>query len=261
MHKRLDGLLVEKGLAGDLNKAAALAMSGAVTVDGLAVSHAGAQVKKDARVEVAFSSDDYVSRGGLKLEGALDDFTIDISGLECCDIGSSTGGFTECMLRRGASKVYAFDVGRNLMHERIARDPRVTLIENYNFRRFAERRVSSGDMPPPTEIEKIIKSARRCRFVAVDVSFISIIKILEALAVGMESVSKTLALVKPQFELPPRLVPRGVVRDEAKAARAAEDVGKRAELLGFKSAGISASKIKGARGNKEFFVYLVKEQG
>lgn len=260
MKTRLDGLLVEKGLAADLKRAAAMAMAGAVLVDGRAVSHAGAQVKNDAAVEVTVSSDDYVSRGGLKLAGALDDFGVDIAGLECSDIGSSTGGFTECMLRRGASKVYAFDVGRNLMHERIARDPRVELIENYNFRRFADRSVPSGVPLPPTEdVARQIKSARRCRFVAVDVSFISVTKILDALADGMEADFKTLALVKPQFELPPRLVPRGVVRDEAHAARAAEDVGKRAELLGFKSAGISASKIKGARGNKEFFIYLVKE--
>ncbi|PKN01114.1 MAG: TlyA family rRNA (cytidine-2'-O)-methyltransferase [Elusimicrobia bacterium HGW-Elusimicrobia-1] len=259
MKTRLDRLLVEKGLSPDIKKAAALIMAGAVTVDGRPCPHAGSQIASDADVAVIVSADDYVSRSGAKLEGALDDFAVKLDGLECCDVGSSTGGFTQCMLRRGAAKVYAFDVGKNLMHERVARDPRVKLIEDYNFRRFSAGSVF-GIHDVPSDVDKVVDAARMCRFVAADVSFISAVKILYALADGMKAAFEALVLVKPQFELPASKVPGGVVRDEKSAAEAVEKVRAAASALGFQILGAAPSRLKGARGNREYFLYLDRKR-
>jgi 23S rRNA (cytidine1920-2'-O)/16S rRNA (cytidine1409-2'-O)-methyltransferase len=268
MKTRLDRLLVEKGLAPDVKKAAALAMAGAVTVDGLPCPHAGAQISRDADVALILSSDDYVSRSGAKLEGALEDFKVNLNGLQCCDVGSSTGGFTECMLRGGASKVYAFDVGKNLMHERLARDPRVVLVEDFNFRRFPEKcdisigplSIIYGNLPPIMDTGEAVAAARLCKFVSVDVSFISVTKILSALADGMRTDFRTLALIKPQFELPASKAPRGIVIDEKSLAEAVEKVRAAASALGFDIIGTAPSRLKGARGNQEYFICLDKKR-
>jgi 23S rRNA (cytidine1920-2'-O)/16S rRNA (cytidine1409-2'-O)-methyltransferase len=239
---RLDVLLAARGLADSRQKAQALVMAGRVRVDARRATKPGTPVSPEASIEV-LAGPDHVGRGGLKLEGALDDLGLDPAGRVALDVGASTGGFTQALLARGARRVYAVDVGRAQLHEKLRADPRVVLLERTNARRLSAAQVGEP-----------------CGFAAVDVSFISVLKILPALRPLLASDAQLAVLVKPQFELGRGRVGRGgIVRDAADHRAALEHVARGAVALGYAVAGACASRLLGAEGNREFFLHLRRE--
>jgi len=236
---RLDTWLVAHGHAPSRQRAQALVMAGRVFIDGAPATKSGASVKgrPSVRVEpVPFQ----VSRGATKLAAALDAFGLNPSGRIALDVGASTGGFTQTLLERGALRVYAIDVGRGQLHDRLRRDPRVILCERVNA-----RALSSRDVP------------EACGFATIDVSFISALKILPALPPLLVPGSDVVVLVKPQFEVGRTQVGRGgVVRDPALHLQALRGVASGAQDLGYAVRGAHASPITGVAGNREFFVHL-----
>jgi 23S rRNA (cytidine1920-2'-O)/16S rRNA (cytidine1409-2'-O)-methyltransferase len=237
---RLDVWLVERGLAPSREKAQALVMAGRVRVDGQAAAKPGTAVPSDARVEV-LAGPEHVGRGALKLEGALDAFGIDPAGRVAVDVGASTGGFTEVLLARGARRVYAVDVGRGQLHERLRGDARVVVRERVNA-----RALSPAHVPEP------------CALATVDVSFISVLKVLPALRVVLAATADVVVLVKPQFEVGRRLVGRGgLVKDPHLHGDVLAEVAARAtEEHGYAVWGAVPSPIAGMEGNREFFLHL-----
>jgi 23S rRNA (cytidine1920-2'-O)/16S rRNA (cytidine1409-2'-O)-methyltransferase len=239
---RLDAALVERGLVESRSKAQGLIMAGRVRVDGGVVTKAGTPVGPDAALELV-EAPRYVSRGGDKLQTALETLGVDVGGELCLDVGASTGGFTDCLLQHGAARVAAVDVGRGQLHERIASDPRVTVLDGLNARYLEPGRLPFS---PAT--------------VTVDVSFISLRLVLPA-AVGCAAEAwRALALVKPQFEAGRAEVRRGVVRNPEVRRRVLEDVASFATGggLGRPSVvlGVCDSLVPGPAGNREFFIYL-----
>ncbi len=213
-------------------------LAGEVRVNGSRSDKAGTQVPTDARIEISGTSAKYASRGGLKLEGALEDFAIDVSGKTCLDIGASTGGFTDCLLVRGARYVYAVDVTPEQMVWRLQQDPRVKQIK------ANARNLRPEQIPEPADL------------VTVDVSFISVAKVLPAVVAASGPRAEYLILVKPQFELDRGDVGRGgIVRDAALHARAVERVRVAAEAAGLRVEGVRPSRVTGAEGNQEFFLH------
>ena len=239
---RLDLLIVARGLAPSRERAQALLLAGQVRVDGVAVTKSGTQVATDARVEVIGEALRYASRGGLKLEGALQDFGIRPEGKTCIDVGSSNGGFTDCLLQHGARKVYAVDVTIDQLDWKLRQDPRVVTIErNARYLR-------------PEDIGETVD------LIAVDVSFISVAKILPALAPLASPRADFLVLIKPQFELEKRDVGKGgVVRDPSLHRKAIESVTRAAAAAGLNVFGVHASRIAGAEGNQEFFLHARRD--
>jgi len=183
----------------------------------------------------------FVSRGGEKLEGALAHFPIQVSGRICLDVGASTGGFTDCLLQAGASSVWAVDVGYGLLDSKLRNDPRVHLIERTNFRFF-----------------EVSRLAEKPELAVIDVSFISLAKILPKIAEALAPDGDVLALVKPQFEGTPKEVPGGFVKDEATRQMILGRVLQQVQEAGFQLKGTSDSVLKGRKGNQESFFYLVK---
>jgi len=239
---RLDTLLVEKGLAASRHKAQALIMAGRIMVDGLRAEKPGQSIPCDADLSVE-EEFPYVSRGGLKLEGALNAFAIDVSGLVVLDAGASTGGFTDCLLQRGAQRVVAVDVGYGQLDWKLRNDLRVTMMERRNIRFF-----SQDDLPCPIDAA------------VADLSFISLKVVLPALAAMLQPGKWLLAMVKPQFEVGrPSVGKGGVVRDPEKIREAVESVKTFAQTHGFKVLGEVESPIRGPKGNREFFLYLTRE--
>ena len=231
--------LVERGLADSREKAQALVMAGRVRVDGQAVGKAGTAVAPEARIEVMPGAA-YVGRGALKLEGALQAFGVDPAGRVALDVGASTGGFTEVLLARGAVRVYAVDVGRGQLHERLRQDPRVQVRERVNA-----RHLSAADVPEP------------CGLATMDVSFISVRKVLPALRPLLAPGADALVLVKPQFEVGRGRVGRGgVVSDAALHAEVLAGVAAASAELGYAVVAACPSPIAGAEGNREFFLHL-----
>jgi len=242
--KRLDLLVVERGLADSREKAQAMILAGEVRVNGSRSDKAGMQVATDARIEVSGTSAKYASRGGLKLEGALEDFAIDVSGKTCLDIGASTGGFTDCLLSNGARCVYAVDVTTEQMVWRLQQDPRVKQIKEN------ARNLRPEQIPEPADL------------VTVDVSFISVAKVLPAVVAAAGPRAEYLILVKPQFELDRGDVGRGgIVRDAALHARAVDRVRTAAEAAGLRVEGVRPSRVTGAEGNQEFFLHARNRDG
>ncbi len=236
---RLDVWLVEHGRAPSREKAQALILAGAVRVDGRPAAKAGAPVRPEARIEV-IAGPLRVGRGALKLEGALAALGLDASGRTALDVGASTGGFTEVLLERGAARVYAVDVGRAQLHERLRRDARVVLLERTNARRLSSREVPEA-----------------CTLAVMDVSFISTLAILPALRGVLTADADVLVLVKPQFEVGRRQVGKGgLVSDPALHLQALQGVARGAQQLGYAVAGACPSPIAGAEGNREFFLHL-----
>jgi 23S rRNA (cytidine1920-2'-O)/16S rRNA (cytidine1409-2'-O)-methyltransferase len=234
--------VVAAGLAETRTKARALILSGRVLVDDTPVDKVGARVRDDAQLRLRGNAGSFVSRGGEKLEGALQDLEIDVRGLACVDVGASTGGFSDCLLSRGAASVVAVDVGRGLLHEKLRRDSRVRLLERVNARRLR------ADQLPG-----------RIDLVVVDVSFISLRLVLGPVARAAPDAS-ILALVKPQFEVGrERVGKRGVVRDEALRDEAVAGVVCAAEELGLRAAGRVDSRIAGPKGNREIFLWLHRD--
>jgi 23S rRNA (cytidine1920-2'-O)/16S rRNA (cytidine1409-2'-O)-methyltransferase len=238
MRKRLDVLLVERGLAETRAQAQALVMAGLVP------GHAkpGEQVDESSPLEVERPLP-YVSRGGQKLEHALDVFGVDVAGLDCLDVGASTGGFTDCLLQRGAARVIALDVGRGQLHPRVRDDPRSTVLERVNVRRLAE-------LPFAPEL------------VTCDVSFIGLrVALPPALALAKPGWS-ALALVKPQFEAGRAEVGKGgVVRDPEVWRRVLHEVSEASLAWDAEPAGVADSGLPGPKGNREFFLYLRHRPG
>jgi 23S rRNA (cytidine1920-2'-O)/16S rRNA (cytidine1409-2'-O)-methyltransferase len=215
-------------------------MAGRVRVNGLRAAKAGARVTEGSSVAVEATAE-HVGRGALKLAGALDAFGVDPAGRVAVDVGASTGGFTEVLLARGAARVFAVDVGRGQLHERLRQDPRVVVRDRSNA-----RRLSPEVVPEP------------CGLAVMDVSFISVRLILPALRSVLGANAEAVVLVKPQFEVGRRQVGRGgVVRDAALHLQALRDVAEAAQAEGFGVRAACASPVAGAEGNREFFLHLV----
>jgi 23S rRNA (cytidine1920-2'-O)/16S rRNA (cytidine1409-2'-O)-methyltransferase len=236
--RRLDVLLVERGLVESRSRAQALVMAGRVHVDGAPVTKAGAATAPDATVEV-IAPPRYVSRGGEKLETALAAFGIQAAGERCLDVGASTGGFTDCLLQHGAAAVAALDVGRNQLHERLLADPRVTVIDGTNA-----RSLDCGALP------------FRPTLVTADVSFISLRLVLPAVLACAQELWRALVLVKPQFEAGRGDVRRGVVHDPRVRRRVLQDFADFATRSGWAVLGVCDSCVPGPAGNREYLVYL-----
>ena len=247
-HKqRLDQLLVERELAISRSRAQALLLAGRVRVGSGDAARRdrkpGEMVATDIEVTLD-ASPRYVSRGGEKLAGALDAFGIDPAGRVCLDVGASTGGFTDCLLQRGASRVYALDVGRGQLAEPLRQDARVVSLERTHAARLDP---ASGDR---LELPELVGLA------VADVSFISLTRLLRGVAAQVEPGGDILPMVKPQFELSPREVPKGVVRDPAARAEAVARIQQHATSLGLEVIAEAESVLVGPSGNHEFFLHL-----
>jgi 23S rRNA (cytidine1920-2'-O)/16S rRNA (cytidine1409-2'-O)-methyltransferase len=238
--KRLDVLLVERGLAETRSQAQALVLAGRVRGH----SKAGEQVEESTELEVA-EGPRFLSRGGEKLAGALEAFGLDVAGEDCLDVGASTGGFTDCLLQSGAARVIALDVGYGQLHPRLRADPRVTVLERTNV-----RGLRCEELP------------FRPTFVTCDVSFIGLAKALPP-ALGCAAQGwRALVLVKPQFEAGPADVGKGgVVRDPEVRRRVVDQVVGQAPGWGAEVVGVEPSQLLGPKGNQEFFVHLVDASG
>jgi 23S rRNA (cytidine1920-2'-O)/16S rRNA (cytidine1409-2'-O)-methyltransferase len=237
---RLDRVLVERGLAASREQAARLILAGTVRVDGLCVDKQGKLVPLDAEIVVSVPEEAYVSRGGIKLAAALDAFHVDPRDLIAMDVGASTGGFTDCLLQRGARKVYAVDVGYGQLDWRLRQDARVIIIDRTNIRYLAPSLV-----PDPIDMA------------VVDVSFISLTIVLPCLMPFLTPQATIIALVKPQFEVGKGQVGRGgIVRDDGQRAAVTEKVLALARTLGLESFGVMDSPISGQKGNREVLVGL-----
>jgi len=239
--KRLDILLVERGLAESRQKAQAMILAGEVTIDAKRAEKAGQPVAEDARVEVHSRLQKYASRGGFKLEGALEDFRVSPQGKVCLDVGSSTGGFTDCLLQQGAARVYAVDVNTDQLAWKLREDPRVIVLKKN------ARELAPGDLPEHADL------------VVIDVSFISVTKILPGAVACCKPGGKLLILIKPQFELERADIGKGgIVRDAKLHERAIASVRRAAESLRLTGLEVSPSRLPGAEGNQEYFLHAVK---
>lgn len=241
--RRIDTLLTERGLAGSRTRAAESVRAGRVRIgrDGPRVTKPGQLVSADAELLVE-DERRYVSRGGLKLEHALDELGIDVAGRSCLDVGASTGGFTDCLLQRGAARVVAVDVGYGQLDWTLRNDPRVSVMERVNA-----RRLTPGDLPYRPDLATI------------DVSFISLVKVLPAVAECMAEGGEILALVKPQFELGRGRVRGGVVRSEEERREALLSVASSATELGLAVNGFAPSGLPGPKGNRETFIHCATD--
>jgi len=240
---RLDALIVERGLAASRERARALVLAGQVRVAGQTVTKAGTLVDRDAEISLDTPDHPYVSRGGLKLAHALDVFRIDVTGRLALDVGASTGGFTDVLLRRGARRVVALDVGHGQLDWRLRTDPRVVALEHVNARTLV-----AGQLP---------EDARRFDVVTIDVSFISLRVILPALPPLLGPDADVVALVKPQFEAGRDEVGKGgLVRDPAVHQRVVAEVRAEAGRLGLATIASCDSPITGVEGNREFLLHL-----
>jgi 23S rRNA (cytidine1920-2'-O)/16S rRNA (cytidine1409-2'-O)-methyltransferase len=236
---RLDVLLVERGLFETRSKAAAAVMAGLVLVDGRPAAKAGEAIAEDSELTLKSDPCPYVSRGGLKLRAALDMYPIDVHERICLDVGASTGGFTDCLLQAGAAKVYAVDVGTAQLHSKLKSDPRVVSRENTHAKLLRPEWFD----PKPT-------------LAVVDVSFISLAQVLPFILPCLAPPFELIVLVKPQFEVGPKLAPKGVVKDPAVRLQAVDKIRAAAAALGLVERGSVESPAKGPKGNVEFLLRL-----
>jgi len=237
---RLDVILVERGLAGSRERAKSMIMAGKVLVDDFPVDKAGTLIDKNARVQLRSEDIAFVSRGGIKLEQALKDFSLDVSGMICLDVGASTGGFTDCLLMHGAKKVFAVDVGYGQLAWKLRQDSRVIAIERTNI-----RSMKTGTLPSPVDLATI------------DVSFISLKIVVPSVSKFLKKGGSILALIKPQFEVGKNKVGKGgVVKDPNLHQEIVDQLIIFFEQLGLTSCGIYPSPILGPKGNREFFILL-----
>ena len=239
MRVRLDHLVVERGLAPSRERARALILAGHVSVNGQRATKAGTQVDASADVTLIAPDHPYVGRGGIKLAHALDAFHVDVDGRAALDIGASTGGFTDVLLKRGATRVIALDVGHGQIDWMLRNDPRVVVLEHFNA-----RHLQPSDLPGPVDI------------VTIDVSFISLRQILPVVPPVLCPNADVIALVKPQFEAGRGEVRKGIVRDGGVQARVLEEVSAAARDVGLSPVGSTPSPITGAKGNVEFLLHL-----
>jgi 23S rRNA (cytidine1920-2'-O)/16S rRNA (cytidine1409-2'-O)-methyltransferase len=240
--ERLDLLVVERGLAESITRAQAVILAGQVVVDDQRVDKPGTRVPVDAELRLKGEVLRYVSRGGLKLEGALDHFALDVTGAVCADIGASTGGFTDCLLQRGAVRVHAIDVGYGQLHEKLRKDPRVISRERVNARHLTD-----DDLPEPVAV------------IVVDVSFISLTLVLPPVLPRLTQGGVLIALVKPQFEVGPAKIDKGgVVRDAVARQQAIDDITEFVRGQGLTIRGVVDSSIAGPAGNLEALLVAVR---
>jgi 23S rRNA (cytidine1920-2'-O)/16S rRNA (cytidine1409-2'-O)-methyltransferase len=238
--RRLDLIIVERKLVQSRERAKAMIMAGKVLVDDLLVDKPGTMINEDAQIQ--FKGDDipFVSRGGVKLKGALTDFNLDVSDMICLDAGASTGGFTDCLLANGAKKVFAVDVGYGQLAWKLRQDNRVVVIERTNIRNMKQDAL-------PCLVDLI----------TIDVSFISLKIIVPSVAKFLNNNGNILALIKPQFEVGREKVGKGgVVKDPVLHQQITDDLSDFFEKIGFISCGIFPSSILGPKGNREFFILL-----
>ncbi|MGN0174089.1 MAG: TlyA family RNA methyltransferase [Acutalibacteraceae bacterium] len=240
MAERLDVYLCEKGLVESREKGKALIMAGIVFVNNQKVDKPGFQVKEEANVEIRGETLKYVSRGGLKLEKAMENFQITLKDKICADIGASTGGFTDCMLQNGAKKVYSIDVGYGQLAWKLRTDERVVNLERTNFRYCTNEQV-------PDELD----------FASVDVSFISLTKILPVMQTLMKKNAESVCLIKPQFEAGKEKVgKKGVVREASTHLEVVNKIIDFAVSIGFSVENLEFSPIKGPQGNIEYLIHI-----
>ncbi len=239
--ERIDALLVTRGLAASRDRAKRLLLAGQVLVNDQPIDKAGTRVSVDAAIRLRGADHPYVGRGGLKLAGVLEDLDLDVTGLRCLDVGSSTGGFTDCLLQRGAREVVAVDVGTNQLHWRLRQDPRVLVHEQTDVRSLT-RELIGDDIA----------------LVVIDASFISLRLVLAPLPPLLDPGTLVLALVKPQFEVGRSQIARGgVVHDDVVRLQAVDGVSEIARELGFEEIARAESHIAGAKsGNREVFLEL-----
>ncbi|MEW5978021.1 MAG: TlyA family RNA methyltransferase [Acidobacteriota bacterium] len=240
MKERLDKLLLERGLVSSRQQAQALILQGEVLVNEQRVDKPGTRVESTLPIRIKNPPLRYVSRGGLKLEKALDHFALEVSGWICLDLGASTGGFTDCLLQRGARRVFAVDVGHNQLDWKLRSNPQVTVIEGVNARYLTYGQIGSS-----------------VDLITLDLSFISLTLVLPVLKSFLKESTTVLCLVKPQFEVGKGQVEKGgLVRDPAKHRQVLQSVQSFAVNLGYEVIGIVESPITGAEGNREFFLAL-----
>lgn len=235
---RLDALIFKRGFAPTLNKSTAFIMEGKVTVDGKIITKPGFVVKESSEISIKESAE-FVSRGGIKLKKALCDFDVDVKDKICLDVGASTGGFTDCLLKNGAKKVYCVDVGYGVLDLKLRNDFRVVNFEKTNIRYFDKKYLKD-------DIDLAV----------VDVSFISLEKVLPKVKELIKKGGEIIALVKPQFEAPKGSTKKGVVKNERIRRQAIDKIKNFSEGIGLKLLGETASPIKGPKGNLEHFLYL-----
>lgn len=244
MKERLDVLLVKRNLAESREKAKAIIMSGNVYVDGQKEDKAGSMFPDTVTIEVKGLQLKYVSRGGLKLEKAIDQYSISLEGKICMDVGSSTGGFTDCMLQNGAIKVYAVDVGTNQLAWKLRQDERVVSMEKTNIRYLEPNQI-------PDSID----------FISIDVAFISLTKVMQPVRELLKDQGEVVCLIKPQFEAGREKVgKKGVVRDPMVHIEVIEKVICHVVSLGFRILNLDFSPIKGPEGNIEYLLHIQKSQ-
>ncbi len=244
MKTRLDELLAKKGLFESRTKAQSAIIAGLILVDGQKIEKPGTKVDETDEIRILGDACPYVSRGGLKLVGAIDSFNVDVNDLVAADIGAGTGGFTDCLLQKGAKKVYAIDVGYGQIAWKLRNDKRVTVIERKNARELSE-----SDLGEKVDL------------VVMDVSFISILKILPAIQNILKESGDVITLVKPQFEAGKDEVPKGgVIRDKKTHDKVLSNIKTGVEALGFNVIGQIQSPITGRDGNVEYFMHLRRIQ-
>lgn len=242
---RLDQLLVDRGLFASREQARRAVMAGIVDVEGRRVDKPGTDVPLASRLEVHGPKEPFVSRAGRKLAAALDHFAIDPAGWVCLDVGASTGGFTDCLLQRGAARVYALDVGYGQLDQRLRNDPRVAVMERINARHLAP-----DALPEP------------CHLITVDVSFISLAKVVPALLPHLAPGGLLLPMIKPQFEAGRGMVGKGgILRDEEVRERVVRECARELASLGLELHGVEDSAVPGMGGNREAFALLRKGEG
>lgn len=242
--ERLDKLLVDRGLTTSRERARALILAGQVVVNDHAVDKAGTRVEADATIRIKGDDIPYVSRGGIKLAHALDQFVVAVTGRTAIDVGASTGGFTDCLLQRGAVKVFAVDVGYGQLAWSLREDPRVVCLERTNIRQLSPETL--GERPD---------------LAVIDASFISLDKVLPPTLALLAPNAEVVALIKPQFEVGRGQVGKGgVVRDPDQHAAVVARVREEAKLLGCAVLGVTDSPLLGQKGNREFLIHLRKEQ-
>jgi len=242
--ERLDKLLIKRGLVNSRKRAQALIMAGKVLVDGKRIEKAGTFVSCEGNLLLREKDSPYVSRGGLKLEKALEVFKVEVKGKTCLDVGASTGGFTDCLIKKGAKKVYAIDVGYGQLAWSLKQDPRVVSLERRNIRYLS-----------PEDIGELVDLA------VVDTSFISLKMVLPKVKKLIKEDGGIIALIKPQFEVGKGKVGKGgVVKDEKDHMMVVEDISRFASNSGLKDLGVTESPLRGPKGNKEFFIHLKKTE-
>lgn len=244
MKERLDILLVDQGFASSREKAKSIIMAGDVYVNGQKEDKAGTKFEDTVKIEVRGQKMPYVSRGGFKLEKAMKEFGLDLTGKICMDVGSSTGGFTDCMLQNGAVKVFSIDVGRGQLDWKLRQDDRVVCMEKTNIRYVTPEDLSA--VPA---------------FSSIDVSFISLTKVLSVVKTLLSEDGEIVSLIKPQFEAGREKVgKKGVVRDPATHREVIRMITDHVTELGFSILGVTWSPIKGPEGNIEYLMYMSKQE-